>query len=119
MLKREKSHQLYQEIITKTVDYIVDNLHEPLDLKQLAFHANLSPYHFHRVFKHIQEETPYNFIRRCRVEKAAQLIRSGEKLFLQQIAYDCGFTNQSMFVKTFRKYYGVSPHAYRKLNQTK
>src|SRR3712207_6412283 len=87
---------------------------EALDLKQLADNANMSSFHFHRIFTRLKGETPHHFIRRCRVEKAVQLIQSGQTLFLNEIAYECGFTTQSLFVKTFRKHYGISPHEFRK-----
>ncbi|MDD2215234.1 MAG: AraC family transcriptional regulator [Parabacteroides sp.] len=114
MPKRDKSSEVHKEIVERITGYILNNLHETLDLKQLADNANLSCFHFHRIFTQLKGETPHNFIRRCRVEKAVQLIQSGQSLFLHEIAYECGFTTQSLFVKTFRKYYGISPHEFRK-----
>src|SRR3712207_976769 len=114
MPRRDKSSKLHREIVEKETNYILNNLHEALDLKQLADNANMSSFHFHRIFTRLKGETPHHFIRRCRVEKAVQLIQSGQTLFLNEIAYECGFTTQSLFVKTFRKHYGISPHEFRK-----
>ncbi|MCE9107619.1 MULTISPECIES: helix-turn-helix domain-containing protein [Bacteroides] len=114
MPRRDKSSKLHREIVEKVTNYILNNLHEALDLKQLADNANMSSFHFHRIFTRLKGETPHHFIRRCRVEKAVQLIQSGQTLFLNEIAYECGFTTQSLFVKTFRKHYGISPHEFRK-----
>ncbi|NDV94880.1 AraC family transcriptional regulator [Dysgonomonas sp. 521] len=118
MLKRDKSSKVHKEIVGKITDYILNNLHETLDLEQLADKASLSCFHFHRIFTKLKGETPHNFIRRCRVEKAARLIQSGQYLFLHEIAYECGFSTQSLFVRTFRKYYGISPHEFRKAVKT-
>lgn len=114
MTGRDKSSKVHKEIVEKITDYILNNLHEALDLKRLAGNANMSSFHFHRIFTQLKGETPHNFIRRCRIEKAVQLIRSRQSLFLHEIADECGFTTQSLFVKTFRKYYGISPHEFRK-----
>lgn len=114
MPRRDKSSKLHREIVEKVTNYILNNLHEALDLKQFADNANMSSFHFHRIFTRLKGETPHHFIRRCRVEKAVQLIQSGQSLFLKEIAYECGFTTQSLFVKTFRKHYGISPHEFRK-----
>ncbi|MDY4250325.1 helix-turn-helix domain-containing protein [Bacteroides pyogenes] len=114
MPRRDKSSKLHREIVEKVTNYILNNLHEALDLKQLADNANMSSFHFHRIFTRLKGETPHHFIRRCRVEKAVQLIQSGQTLFLNEIAYECGFTTQSLFVKTFKKHYGISPHEFRK-----
>lgn len=118
MPKRDKSSEVHKEIVGKITDYILNNLHETLDLKQLSDSANLSSFHFHRIFTQLKDETPHNFIRRCRAEKAAQLIQSGQYLFLYEIAYECGFATPSLFVRTFRKYYGISPHEFRKTIKT-
>ena len=114
MPRRDKSSKLHREIVEKVTNYILNNLHEALYLKQLADNANMSSFHFHRIFTRLKGETPHHFIRRCRVEKAVQLIQSGQTLFLNEIAYECGFTTQSLFVKTFKKHNGISPHEFRK-----
>lgn len=118
MPKRDKSSEVHKEIVKRMTDYILNNLHEALDLKQLTDNASLSCFHFHRIFTQLKGETPHNFIRRCRAEKAAKLILSQQNLFLHEIAYECGFSTQSLFVRTFRKFYGISPHEFRKTIKT-
>ena len=118
MPKRDKSGEVHKEIVKRMTDYILNNLHEALDLKQLADNATLSCFHFHRIFTQLKGETLHNFIRRCRAEKAAKLILSQQNLYLHEIAYECGFSTQSLFVRTFRKFYGISPHEFRKTIKT-
>lgn len=119
MRKETKDNQIYEAVVNKTVEYILDNLHEQLDLKFIANIACMSPFHFHRIFTKVKDETLSRFIQRSRIEKARKLIESGQKLFFHEIAYVCGFSSQSLMVKTFRKYYGMTPHQYRKKNKNK
>lgn len=114
MKKNPETDTIHRQTITKVVEYIEANLHQPLCLETLADKASFSPYHFHRIFRQITGDTPFIYIQRRRVEKAAHLISHSTDFYLVEIAETCGFTTQSLFVSTFRKYYGVTPHEYRK-----
>lgn len=114
MPKEIKETERYKAIVNKAAEYILDHLHEPLDLKFIAAIACMSPFHFHRIFTRHKGETLSVFIQRNRIEKAARLILSGKKLFFHEIASECGFSSQSLLAKTFRKYYGMTAHEYRK-----
>jgi AraC family transcriptional regulator len=83
-------------------------------LNTIAGKACLSPYHFHRIFKKYQNENLYSFIQRKRVEKALELIRNHKDLYLYEIAIDCGFSTQALFINAFKRHYGTTPHEFRK-----
>ena len=70
--------------------------------------ANLSPYHFIRVFKAETGKTPYEFLLEIKVEKAIELIKA-RKYTITEIAMMCGFTSSSHFSNVFRKIKGISP----------
>lgn len=114
MQREEQPYEIYESVINKAVEYILENLEKPLVLKQIATIASMSPFHFHRIFKKVKGETLSKFIQRTRVEKAAQLIKSKRTLFLHEIGYQCGFSSQSLFVKNFRKHYNITPYEYKK-----
>ncbi len=66
-----KSHQ---NRIDRVVDYIQRNLELELSVKQLAGIACFSEFHFSRIFKEQMGESVYRFIKRLRLEKAAELL---------------------------------------------
>ncbi|WP_289090704.1 AraC family transcriptional regulator [uncultured Bacteroides sp.] len=112
-----KDYRIYEPAVNKAIDYILENLREQLDLKSVANAVNISPFHFHRIFLRVKNETIFTFIQRTRIEKAKQLILLREDLFLHEIAYECGFSSQSLFIKVFRKYYKMTPYQYKKNNK--
>jgi len=59
-------------------------------------------------------ETPFQFILRLRIEKAATLIWTNKESSISEIAYKCGFTDVSVFSRNFRNYFKVSASQYRK-----
>ena len=81
----------------------------PLRLTDLAKAAHLSPFHFHRVFQAVTGETPADFVKRQRLERAlAQMAQPG-RIPLSRVALDCGFSSPSDFARSFRQRYGVAP----------
>lgn len=65
------SHE-YTRRIDRVIDYLRDNLDEPLRLGDLAKVACFSEYHFHRVFGVITGKNVNDFANRLRLEKAAR-----------------------------------------------
>ena len=54
------------------------------------------------------------FIRKYRVDTAAQVLRSGKDISITELAYDCGFSSIRTFNRCFRAEYGMSPVEYAK-----
>ncbi|GHF96563.1 MULTISPECIES: helix-turn-helix domain-containing protein [Amycolatopsis] len=96
----------------RAVRFIRENHHLPLTLADLAAAADLSPFHFLRVFKTATGQTPYRFLTRIRVERACRHLERGD-LSVTEIGLACGFATPSRFASAFRAQIGLSPSAYR------
>jgi AraC-like DNA-binding protein len=68
---------------------------------------------FKRDFEAQFSDTPANFIKEKKLEKALELIQSTE-LSVSEICYEVGFQDTSHFTKTFKQKYNQSPSKYRK-----
>ena len=97
--------------------YVRENLDRPLQAGELAGQLSLSAGHFNRAFKETFGETPHSYIVGLRLETAQELMLSTADP-LSQIAYACGFADQSHFSKAFRRRVGESPNAWRRRNLT-
>ncbi len=102
----------YIQSVNKASQYIAGHLGETIDVKTLASVANLSSFHFCRIFKAIKGEPPITFITRLRVETAAQLLRNSQ-LTVEEIAYNIGYETPASLSKAFRNQYGITPTQYR------
>ena len=83
-----------------------------LTLTELARVASMSPYHFLRTFRAVVGMTPYQFLLRTRLHRAAVDLRRSTAP-ISTIAFDAGFNDLSTFNRRFRRLMGASPHAYR------
>jgi len=103
----------YLSRINRVMDYIEVNLGETHTLEDLASVANFSRFHFHRIFTAMTGETPFQFLTRLRVEKAAALLVNNRRMTIGEVAFQCGFSGLALFSRTFRQFFGVSPTAWR------
>ncbi|GFE80592.1 AraC family transcriptional regulator [Steroidobacter agaridevorans] len=82
-------------------------------LEQMAAAANLSRYHFIRVFQSLTDETPRQHLIGIRLRAAAdRLIETREPI--TQLALHVGFNDISHFNTAFRQAFGMSPRAWRR-----
>lgn len=107
----------YISRINSVIIYIEKNIDKPLNLDDIACHANFSPFHFHRIFTTLEGETPAEFILRLRVEKVARLLQEQKNTSITEIAYSCGFSNYTSFNRAFKKHFGMTAQEFRKFEK--
>jgi AraC family transcriptional regulator len=94
-------------------ELLLDRWDEFISLEELADAAGVNPItiskHFHRYFHCTLGE----FMRKLKIERSFTMIRSGQ-LSLTDIAYRCGFADQSHFIRCFKHYTGFLPAQFRK-----
>jgi AraC family transcriptional regulator len=86
--------------------------HEPLDLERVAGEADLSAFHFLRLFTRVLGVTPHQYLVRSRLRRAARLLADDARS-ITDVAADVGFGDLSNFVRTFHHAAGVSPRRFR------
>lgn len=108
--------QNYRQRLTRVVDYIHDNLEGDLNVNRLAEIALMSPYHFHRIYRELAQETLNATIRRLRLQRAAaELIRSTQPI--SSIAKQVSYGSIEAFSRAFTKQFGTTPSQYREEKQ--
>lgn len=90
-----------------------DRAREEVTMAEVARDAGVHPVYLARMFRRFFGCTPAEYVRQCRVERAAGLVREGKRP-LAEIAVACGFVDQSHFNRAFGRTFGVSPGAYRR-----
>ena len=106
------TEQDYHQRIVRTLVYIQRHLDEELELDELASVAAFSRFHFHRVFRGMVGESLKEYIRRLRLERAAQALKRGDAS-ITELALTAGFETHESFTRAFGAMFGVSPSGYR------
>jgi AraC family transcriptional regulator len=98
--------------VDRVVDYMQEHLSDDVALDALATQANVSKFHFVRLFARATGRTPHRYLRELRLRRGAALL-AGSDNSVQQIAAACGYRSPGQFATAFRREYGATPTAYR------
>ncbi|SHJ75865.1 AraC-type DNA-binding protein [Clostridium amylolyticum] len=109
----QKNHSK-KDNINKVIDFLKSAYNYDFSLQQLSSIANLSPYHFLRIFKAETGKTPYNYLMDIKIENCKELLK-GNQYSITEIALACGFNSPSHFSSVFKKRVGVTPSAYKEM----
>lgn len=99
--------------VRRTLEFIDENLGEPLTLQRITDAAAMSPYHFARLFKRATGRAPHQYIIERRLERAKEMLR-GTKAPIADIALAVGCANQSHFSALFHRATGMTPLVFRR-----
>ena len=100
----------------ETALWIDAHSHQQIDLEDAAGQADISPFHFLRLFGSVLGVTPHQYLVRSRLRHAARLLADDERS-VTDVAYDVGFEDLSNFVRTFHRAAGVSPRRFREASR--
>lgn len=104
--ERVKSQNAY---VNKVIGCIIRNIDDSdYSVNELSNDLSVSRSQLHRKLAALTGFSTTNFIRMVRLEKAKDLLVSGDGN-ITEIAYKCGFSSQSYFTKSFTEHFGKSP----------
>jgi two-component system response regulator YesN len=92
--------------------WILADLARAFTVEAAAEIAGMSPSHFAHVFKEETGHSFIDFVNRCRMDRARELLLT-TNLLIKEIADRLGFENSNYFCTLFRKVFGSTPHDVR------
>ena len=98
--------------IALALEFMKNNLGDPISRDEVARACNMSYGYFSKIFHQKTGHTFTDLLNEFRVEKACTLFDE-TSLNINQVAMECGFSDQSYFSKVFRRYQGSTPKDYR------
>jgi AraC family transcriptional regulator len=108
------SQDTQDDAIKRVILYIENHFMENITIGNLAEYAQLSPYHFSRVFKKYTNQSPHQYLINTRITQAKELLYFTTKS-INEIAFSCGFNSSAHFITTFKKHTNLSPNQFRKM----
>ena len=100
--------------VEKAVSFITANYMRDLSLDDVANAVFLSAGYLSIIFKEETGYTVLEYITYIRMQKARELVLRTPALKVKEIAEQLGYNNVQSFIRYFKKYYGVTPMAFRK-----
>jgi AraC family transcriptional regulator len=100
---------LSQRKLRQSIDYIQAHLAEDLSLDAIAAQVGISRYYFCQLFKRSTGMSPYQYVIKCRIDRAKELLLFRQDCSIADVAFQVGFASQSQFTKHFKKWVGTTP----------
>jgi two-component system, response regulator YesN len=115
---KEQSHFSFpinhkHEAIEKACKYIYENYNKEISLQEVADFTGLNPNYFSILFKDQMGKTYIKYLTELRVEKAKLMLQEGQKV--TKVSEKVGYHTYRHFSDIFKKYVGVSPGQYKKV----
>ncbi len=98
--------------LKEAIAYIHDHLDQNISLTEMAAAVQMSSHYFASLFKESTGIPPHQYLTKCRIDKAKQLL-ANQQLTIIQVCHQVGFQNQSHFTRVFRQYTKTTPKVYR------
>lgn len=95
------------ELITRAVRYINDNIERPLSLNEIAEELNIAQSYLHRQFMKYMKVSPKKFIMSRKLTMARQDLCSGKSA--TDVSAKYGFVDYSSFYRNYTRYFGHKP----------
>ncbi len=115
LVRRGEELNPSQEVCERAKRLVAVDYSDPqLSVAILAERLSVSPNYLSRLFKKKYDTILSDYISMTRVAKARELLAQAETS-IQDIALQTGFYSSNVFIKTFKKWEGMTPGAYRKV----
>ena len=99
-------------LVLRIVAYLKENYQSKITLADLQEQFHYSERYINQKFQKELGTTVIDYLNRCRIQNALELIRKGE-LPISQIGWECGIGEYKYFSHVFKKYMGCSVREYQ------
>lgn len=101
--------------ISTVFQYINEHYDKEIRSHHIANQLGLTPNSFCRMFKASTNQSFISFLNEFRIKKAQEYFTENKNIAISEVMYRCGFNDPSYFSRQFKKYTGLLPNEYLKL----
>ncbi len=95
--------------ISRAVEYIHQNLDQPVSVEGLADMVHMGQTSFYENFKSVMHVTPLQYAKSVKLFEAQKLIREGKKA--NEAGYLVGYNSPAQFSREYKRHFGFAPSA--------
>lgn len=105
------------ERVNEVLFYIHGAIARNFAVEELSSLVAMSPFHFNRIFKEQTKESLHAYIKRVKLEHAANLLLFNPEATITHIMHEVGFSSNASFSQAFKENFGVTPTKWREVDR--
>lgn len=98
-------------VVNQCVQYIGENLAEPIRVSSISKSLNISENYLYKCFMEVLQTPPSRYIQQYKVRRSVEMLMTTDAS-VEEVAAQLGFSSLHHFSKTFKQMLGASPRAY-------
>ena len=98
-------------LLLRSQEFIISHLEQAITCDAMSQAANMSKYHFIRLFSQQFGMTPHQYLLNCRINRARQQLEKGHPV--SEVAHQVGFADASHLNRKFKPVFGITPKQYQ------
>ena len=106
----------FNTITLSAIEVLKKDYTDEISLEDVAQKLNVTPQYLSKVFKEDTGITFKEYLTELRIELSKTLLKSGD-LSIKEICYQVGYNDTSYFIRAFKKFEGLTPKDYQKINR--
>lgn len=99
--------------ITNVIEYIEENLKNPITLDLISDHVNISKFHLNRIFSSLSKTPLMNYVKNRKLSSSINDLLWTD-LRISDISQEYGFDYEQSYIRSFKNTFGISPDRFRK-----
>jgi len=107
----------YKDITLAALGKMQKHFKEEITLESLAHMINVTPQYLSKIIKEDSGMTFKEYLTELRIEEAKKLLSKGQ-INIKDVGFDVGYNDTSYFIRTFKKYEGITPKDYQRMVKT-
>lgn len=110
-------HDMHSAVVRKVIQYLKDNYHQSIQIRDIAAQVHMSERHVSRLFLNGTQKTIKTYLTDLRLDRACQLLLNDD-IPITEVALQTGYPDMRYFSTLFRRQFGITPTAFRNQNGT-
>ncbi len=98
-------------LLLRSQEFIISHLDQAISCDEMSQAANMSKYHYIRLFSQQFGMTPHQYLLNCRINRAREHLEKG--LPVSEVAHQVGFADASHLNRKFKPVFGITPKQYQ------
>lgn len=99
------------------ISFIEENYSQNISLDEMSGVLSITPQHLCRLFKQAFNMRPFEYLTKCRLQKAKEMLVSSGNPTLKEVAGMTGYNDTSYFCAVFKEYEGMTPVEFKKMHK--